>query len=225
VRAPTGAIFAVCLLACSGPDPVIVATTVLGSTHDVVGPYHVDSVILSATGDDTVELMLSIDTSAANNFSALSMADDDELYRGTIAGQSAGTDVFYFVRVTRDGEVVARDPASAVAQSYGFQVLRPDGACIVDSECALGAETCVDGACTPIAGTCTDTEQCPAGYRCDVETGTCLLHARSCDSDLDCPTSDHCAAGECAPRHLCSDVLPCPDDFTCNVALGRCYAD
>ena len=212
--------------ACSGPDPAIVSTTVLGSTHDTTGPYRVDTIVTGTDVDDVVDLMVAIDTTNESRFFPTVMDSDGERFAATIGGQPTGTEVFYFIRVVRDGELVVRDPASELAPAYGFQVLRPDGACQVDSECALGAETCRDDVCTPLPGVCANADDCPAGYACDVETGTCGPRPRSCADDLDCPTSDECdtATRTCTPRHLCSATLACPDGYTCNVALGRCFS-
>ena len=220
---------AACLLvtACSA-DPQFLATTTLGSTHDTAGPYHVDTVVTGVAWDDEVRLMVAIDTSAEERFFAREMTryggGDGDRWSGAIPGQPARTDVFYFVEVQRGFEQVAKDPDDGLAFAFGFEVLPPDGACSVDSECVAGAEVCDGGVCATLPGACETTAECPTGYECEVQSGTCALPPRPCESDDDCPTSDECnAAGTCAPRHTCGDSVACPDGYACNPALGRCY--
>jgi len=219
----------VCLLlsACSA-DPQFLATTALGSTHDTAGPYHVDTVVTGVSGSDEVRLLFAIDTTAENRFFARELTrhggSDGDRWSGTIPGQPPGTDVFYFVEVERGFERIAKDPDDGLAFAFGFQVLGPDGACTVDSECVVGVEVCDGAVCATLAGACETAAQCPTGYECEVQSGTCALSPRPCESDDDCPTSDECDAGRaCAPRHVCSDSVPCPAGHTCNPALGRCY--
>lgn len=186
--------------ACSA-DPEFLATTALGSTHDTAGPYHVDTVVTGVAGDDEVRLMFAIDTTAENRFFAREMTRYGDRWSGAIPGQPTGTDVFYFVEVQRDFEQVAKDPDDGLAFAFGFQILAPNGACSVDSECVTGAEVCTGGVCATLPGACETTADCPTGYQCETEADICVLPERPCATDDDCPTSDECsAAGTCAPR-------------------------
>jgi hypothetical protein len=228
VRTLAALSLALAVSACSEPDPEILATTVLGSTHDTAGPYRVDAIVRNVAGDDEVVLRVGIDTGNEDRFFPRAMAEDDtgERFTAAISGQPAGTSVVYFIEVIRDGDRVAIDPDSNLVAGYGFQVLAPDGACTVDSECAAGAEVCDGGTCVLVPGICDDSDDCPAGYGCDPGTESCAPAPRACDDDTDCTTSDECdlAAGVCAPRHLCSESVACPGGYTCNAALGRCFS-
>ncbi|RMH40863.1 MAG: hypothetical protein D6689_12440 [Deltaproteobacteria bacterium] len=217
---------ALCLAAAAcAADPVVIAVTPLGATHDTAGPYGVDAVVVGAAGARVDLRWGTGDGDPAGMARAPMQARGDDLWFGAIPGQPAGTAVFYAVEVVRDGDVVARAPDDGLARAFGFRVLRPDGACDVDSECALGAEVCAGGRCTPLPGVCAADADCPGGYACDAATGTCALPPRSCATDADCPASDRCDAGACVPRHLCGDAVPCPAGFTCNPALGRCFSE
>ncbi len=105
----------------------------LSSTTDTTGPYVVDVAIDGALGDRTVRLHVAIDSTDPGVFTPVDMTSvdpDDRLYSGSIAGQPAGTDVFYFVDIVdADGDVIDRDPANlALAVAFGFQVLPPNDA-------------------------------------------------------------------------------------------------
>ncbi len=103
------------LVACA--DPFIESTTVLSSTPDTVGPYHVRSVVLGVNDGDKIEVFYNALDDDPDRYIPIRMAgvDDDgraaELYVGSIPGQAAGSTVRYFVAVDRDGERVAEDPA------------------------------------------------------------------------------------------------------------------
>ena len=128
-----GVTLLVLFAACDVADPEIAATTALSSTTDTAGPYVIDVAIDGDLGDHTVRLQSAVNTSDLDRFLPLEMtaANDDETgFFGAIAGQTAGTEVFYFVEIVDgDGSVVDRDPAiRALPNAFGFQVLPADGA-------------------------------------------------------------------------------------------------
>lgn len=105
--------------ACDAATPVIESTTRLESTADSVGPYVVNSVIIGAD-DDLVQLYYLIDD--ALTFVALVMERSGERYSAAIPGQPAGSEIAYYVAVTRDGTRLVSDPEAAGAGPYVFTI-------------------------------------------------------------------------------------------------------
>ena len=128
-----GLVAAAVLWAAAGcADPFIEATTRVGDTSDVVGPYSVRAVVVGVASGDRVELRFNVIDGEPENFIPVLMdevdlgADDGttrgELFRQGIPGQPAGTEILYYVAVTRDGEVVAEDPVGGDLRPFLFQV-------------------------------------------------------------------------------------------------------
>ena len=65
---------------------------------------------------------------------------------------------------------------------------------------------------------CVEDADCPAGFRCDTQTGLCL-----CASDEVCRLDEYCAPdGICRRRMSCDSNLDCPDDTYCDTTTGNC---
>ncbi len=105
--------------ACDAATPVIESTTRLESTPDSVGPYVVNSVIIGAD-DDLVQLYYLIDDDLS--FVPVVMERSGERYAAAIPGQASGSEIAYYVAVTRDGVRLVSDPEAAGAGPYLFTI-------------------------------------------------------------------------------------------------------
>ena len=69
-----------------------------------------------------------------------------------------------------------------------------------------------------LRGFCTSDDDCPAGHRCDRNTGMCV-----CASDDVCKPDEYCAPdGICRRRMSCDSNLDCPDGLYCDTTTGNC---
>jgi hypothetical protein len=117
--APLALALALMASACDSATPVIESTTRLDSTADSVGPYVVNSVIIGAD-DDLVQLYYLIDD--APTFVPVVMERGGERYHAAIPGQASGTEIAYYVAVSRDGTRLVSDPDGAGAEPYVFTI-------------------------------------------------------------------------------------------------------
>jgi hypothetical protein len=86
-------------------------------------------VVVGAEPDDRVELFFnSVDDQPEHYVPRLMGAIDDtearpgELYEGYIPGQPEGATVRYYIAITRDGNVVARDPDPGDLRPFVFRI-------------------------------------------------------------------------------------------------------
>ena len=106
---------------CTAAVPTIESTTELANTSDTGGPYHVISVVRGVEGQN-VELRYQPDAQSVYFPLAMERQDGSETYVGLIPGQSAGTEVRYYIAVLDSGKRVAADPEGASATPYTFVV-------------------------------------------------------------------------------------------------------
>ena len=121
------------LSACA--DPFVESTALISETEDLQGPYTVRSVVIGVEWADRVELFYNVVDDEPENFIPLLMeppeaGGDSGAYRGElfvagIPGQKAGSEVLYYVGVTRDGEQVAADPVGGDLRPFVFSVRDP----------------------------------------------------------------------------------------------------
>lgn len=65
---------------------------------------------------------------------------------------------------------------------------------------------------------CTGDNDCPAGFRCQRETGLCV-----CAIDEVCPPGQYCAPdGQCRRRLSCDSNADCPAGTFCDTTTGNC---
>ncbi|MBN2496431.1 MAG: hypothetical protein JXR96_17690 [Deltaproteobacteria bacterium] len=68
---------------------------------------------------------------------------------------------------------------------------------------------------------CSDDLDCPAGYRCERETGLCV-----CATDEVCGPDEYCAPdGRCRRSMACDSNLDCPDGEFCDSTTGNCLPE
>ena len=112
-------------------DPFFEATTRLRDTRDTRGPYTVTTVAIGVEEGDRVELFYNVVDAEPENFIPLVMdaAEDDdaafegELFSRGIPGQRPGSDIRYYVAITRDSDTVAEDPEGGDLRPFVFSVL------------------------------------------------------------------------------------------------------
>lgn len=218
-------------VACSAESPRILSTTLPHDTRDTAGPYVVEVVARGLVGEDRLEVRWSA-TGAPGSFAAVLASPSsarDDLLSASLPGQPAGSRLWYYAAVVREGEVVASDPPGSLAEAaaYSFAVRLPAGSCEVDTDCLAG-EICAIDACRPYSGPCVGTDaglSCPGGTMCDPETLACVLAELPCVEDADCPTVEECdtARQVCAPRAPCDSPDDCPSGRTCRTDLGLCF--
>jgi hypothetical protein len=193
------------LSACAREEPTILSVTFPTDTRSTQGPYAIHVIARGVTGDDEIVARYST-LGTLKSFlpaKAKHRADDADLYVAGIPGQPAGSTVYFYVALLRDGDVLATDPANAPVTTtegtevYSFGVLTPSGACTVDSQCVAGQEICAAGMCRVSKGTCVPTSEgldCPDGYVCDPTRvpEICVIAALRCETDLDCPSQQEC---------------------------------
>ncbi len=96
----------------------------------------------------------------------------------------------------------------------------------------VGAAMVVATGCTDDPGgqsgqaACTSDQDCPEGYICDHEEGTCVVDTEDeCADDADCPDGFVCEEGMCVidEEDECVDDADCPDGYACEE--GECVVD
>jgi hypothetical protein len=121
-------LFGLCLLfaglavACGEPPTEIHESSVQLNTDDTKGPYEVMSVVTSGSPSIRVSLIYSIDgwkTKQSIDMNKIEAVGQD-VYRGKIPGQPAGTTVQYYIQVVDQAEKVTTDPTQVPPQSKGL---------------------------------------------------------------------------------------------------------
>ena len=192
----------VLLAACSGEPPRVVSLSLPADTTDTVGPYVVQGELRGDLDDTDLVVCWSVDGAHFLPAVATPRAGRDDLRAAALPGQPAGTTVSYLVALVDAGEGCPAVGDSATLRA--FRVEASDGACVFDSDCsALDGDFCAHGTCQAYDGTCVDGA-CPGGLTCDdgATTPTCIVAARTCTSDDECPPLEECdlARGECVAR-------------------------
>ncbi len=216
---------AVLLLAACDEATVIVETTLLDRTTDILGPYRVTTVVRDPDGVDHVYLFhckygrALAEACPRDAFRAIPLADEGGAYTGEIPGTGAPDFTVQYYVEARDGDEVVTDPPEA-ATTFAFDVVGPHGACEGDADC-LPEEVCDEEFCSPSAGICDDDDGCPEGHVCDVG-GRCRPAVRACGADEDCLIAEICDGPSCVPRPICTAAEDCPDGFGCSTDAGVC---
>lgn len=112
--------------------------------------------------------------------------------------------------------------------------------CWHDADC-VGGRKCHKGHCTSKIEGCR-TKDCPAGWRCEAETGQCeSYHCNSdeecagkrrclptglcaeCVEDSDCPSDKMCYSSHCKPREgACHGDGNCEEGMACDKSVWKC---
>lgn len=189
---------AVALAACAAEPVRVVSLSLPEDTSDTTGPYLVQAELRGDLAGRELLVCWSVDGATFVTARAHARAGRDDLRFAELPGQPAGTTVSFLLTLVDDGEPCPAFDASATLRS--FRVVASSTGCVVDSDCA-SAEICAGGACVAYDGTCTEGGACPGGFTCDesADPPTCIVAARRCVSDSDCPPLEECdaARGEC----------------------------
>jgi hypothetical protein len=222
------------LAACTAEPPQILSTTPIGDTRDQTGPYRVQSVIRELRSGDRVEVRYTTGAEAGP-YIPIQADVSGGIADGEIPGQPAGTHVYYYVAVVRDGSVAVTDPSAAAAlktvgnptsdaapiviadaglpadaapptKTYAFRVLARSGACRADTDCATG-EICPDKTCRAYTGDCVGLDAGNLG----------------CPDGYSCDTTRTPELCVIMPKP-CNDDTGCPSVETCDPDRLVCVA-
>jgi hypothetical protein len=229
--------------ACS-ETPQILSTTPIGDTRDQTGPYRAQSVVRALKSGDTVEVLYT--TGAEDGgYIPVTASVSDGIADADIPGQPAGTHIYWFVTVVRDGAMVAWNPANAkglmtitnptadagplvvpdagppadaapAKDTFEFRVLAHSGACRADSDCATG-EICPDMTCRAYSGDCVTLDAGSLGCPDGYTCDTTRTPELCVIAPKPCNTDDDCPSIEtCDPgRMVCVARTPCQSTADC----------
>ena len=194
-----GGLWLLLLVACTAEPARLVSLSELEDTRDATGPYVVQAELRGPLGDDRLIVCWATDGEHFRPEVMQAREGRGDLRFAALPGQPVGTTVTWFAAI-----VGADESCPEVDEPRSFRVLGSSLACEVDSDCRLGAELCADGTCREWNGTCAEGGACPGGYVCDEarEPATCVIPARACTGDDECPPLEQCDAtrGECVAR-------------------------
>ena len=102
-------------------NPLLISHASISGTVTYAGPYDIDANIRSASGIADAELLWTTDTTAG--YTAVPMTEiSSDSFSASIPYQTAGTEVFYYLRAAaNDGRETAK-PLTAPAGCYHFRV-------------------------------------------------------------------------------------------------------
>ena len=109
-------------------DPLRIVHNNLPDTYNSTTPYQVDAIIQHKSGIANAQVYWTIDTTTAYAPAAMTLTSvSTDTWTGFIPAQSAGTQIFYYVRgVANSGKQQVR-PMPAPAGWWQFRVLAPVG--------------------------------------------------------------------------------------------------
>lgn len=94
--------------------------------------------------------------------------------------------------------------------------------CTTSADCGAG-QLCRDEVC--VENVCESAADCPAGFDCDLLTGTCFHAAPTlCTSNADCPSGRVCEVGSGACVGCLADT-DCGPGLICNPQTSECESD
>jgi len=99
----------------------------------------------------------------------------------------------------------------------------PGQSCVLNTDCAITTQFCLNSQCTESAIQCTDNSHCnqAAGETCNTGNFSC---ERPCGLDTDCPTGQVCDSGMCNFIYIpeCNSDADCVVGEICDPTIKQC---